>query len=117
VDGHPIVTAVGPDGFGFEWFPAHKPVPAGESTKQELNVALPGLLVEGRHQINATVDYTQSGTPNQLEMFLYVDIINGTSQEEIDAQNEAPVEETPGAPLLFSFVLLAAIVVSRRKNP
>lgn len=117
VDGHPIVTAVGPDGFGFEWFPAHKPVPAGESTEQELNVALPGLLVEGRHQINATVDYTQSGTPNQLEMFLYVDIINGTSQEEIDAQNEAPVEETPGAPLLFSFVLLAAIVVSRRKNP
>ncbi|MGB1697145.1 MAG: hypothetical protein ACPHK8_01950 [Thermoplasmatota archaeon] len=113
-EGHPIVTAEGPPGFEFEWFPAHKPVPAGESTEQELTVTLPSLLAEGRYQINATVDYTQAGAPNQLEMLLFVNIINGTSQEDLDAQNEPEEVESPGAPTFLALVVMAAVVASRK---
>lgn len=114
--GHPFVEAEGPPGFEFEWNPAHKPVPAGESSEQELTVTVPGVIAEGTYEVNATLEYNQQGAINELPYKLFVTIANGSSEEEIAALNEPEAEESPGAPLVFAVIALAAIAARLRKS-
>lgn len=118
-DGHPFARAEVPAGWEYEWVPGHKPVPAGGTSEQVLNVKVPMNATTGRYPVRPIIDYRQGTQDKTLESQLFVDVLARSAEQQaaLDAAADAGEgkKDAPLAPLLALAALAVAIAVVRRR--
>lgn len=113
--GHPFAEQTVPEGWDYEWSPAHVPVDSGTSESQEFIVKVPTTAAAGTHSVKAIMKYMQSGVEKQLRQDLTVEVTGTTNATPTDVLGEES-EDSVGVPvpLLLVGAGLAAVVVRRR---
>jgi hypothetical protein len=113
--GHPLVSAVVPEEWTYDWFPGHKPVEPATQETQELNIHIPAGTPAGIYAVTAVMEY-QKGQADQrfesaLEVLVGGDIVatNDTTNPKDGGDKESP------APLFIIAPLVAALVLRRRR--
>jgi hypothetical protein len=113
-DGHPFARADVPPGWTYEWVPGHKPVPAGGSSEQVLNVHVPANATAGRYDVRPVIEYRQGTNDKTLESALHVEVAAPVAvQGNGAAQDDAKAKGAPVSAMLPLLALAAAVLVTR----